>query len=80
MKFQTEHSWIDKHCGVIEENHLNQDSKGTLKEKIGSTGSGTGPANAERAMRTLKLAKDNDSLSSYLEDVPKAINEAIRFK
>ena len=36
--------FIDKHCGVIEETHLIRDSKGELKEKIGSTGSGTGPA------------------------------------
>jgi len=70
-------AYVDKHCGVIEEKHLNEDSKGTLKEKIGSTGSGTGPANADRALRTLQMAKDNESLSSYLEDVPKAINSAL---
>ena len=70
-------AFVDRNCGIIEDIHLNQDSKGRLKEKIGSTGSGTGPANAERAMRTLKLAKDIDSLSSFLEDVPNAINEAI---
>ena len=70
-------AFIDRHCGIIEESHLNDDSKGRLKEKIGSTGSGTGPANAERAMRTLKLAKDIESLSPYLEDVPKTINDAI---
>src|SRR3989304_2444643 len=34
-------SFIDKHCGIIEESHLTRDSKGELKEKIGSTGSGT---------------------------------------
>ena len=47
-----------------------RDSKGELKEKIGSTGSGTGPANSDRAMRVLKLAKDVDSLSSIIVDVP----------
>jgi len=70
-------SFIDKHCGVIEETHLAQDSKGELKEKIGSTGSGTGPANADRAMRVLKLAKDIDSLSSLITDVPQEINSAL---
>jgi adenylosuccinate synthase len=69
--------FVDRNCGVIEETHLTEDSKGRLKEKIGSTGSGTGPANAERAMRTLKLAKDFESLSSYIEDVPTAVNTAI---
>lgn len=70
-------SFIDKHCGIIEESHLNLDSKGELKEKIGSTGSGTGPANADRAMRVLKLAKDFDFLSPLIVDVPKEINSAI---
>ena len=70
-------SFIDKHCGIIEETHLNRDSKGELKEKIGSTGSGTGPANADRAMRVLKLAKDVDSLSSLIVDVPEEINSVI---
>ena len=54
-----------------------KDSKGDLKEKIGSTGSGTGPANADRAMRTLKLAKDFDTLSSIVVDVPQEINSAL---
>ena len=70
-------SFIDNNCGIIDEEHRNQDSKGELKEKIGSTGSGTGPANASRAMRTLRLAKDVDSLSNYLEDVPQVVNSAL---
>lgn len=67
--------FVDQRCGIIEETHVERDSK--LKDTIGSTGSGTGPANADRAMRVLKLAKDIDSLSSYLEDVPTAINQAL---
>jgi adenylosuccinate synthase len=70
-------AFIDKHCGIIEETHLLRDSKGELKEKIGSTGSGTGPANADRAMRILKLAKDFDSLSSLIVDVPLEVNSAL---
>jgi len=73
----TGRAYLDKHCGIIEQKHLNLDSKGELKEKIGSTGSGTGPANADRAMRVLKLAKDIESLSSFVVDVPKAINSAL---
>jgi len=71
-------AFLDKHCGIIEQNHLEQDSKGRLKEKIGSTGSGTGPANAERAMRTLKMANEIESLSSYVIDVPGEINAALK--
>ncbi len=70
-------SFIDRHCGVIEESHLARDSRGELKEKIGSTGSGTGPANSDRAMRVLRLAKDLDSLSSMIVDVPEEINSAL---
>ncbi|MGI0064077.1 MAG: adenylosuccinate synthetase [Nitrosopumilaceae archaeon] len=70
-------AFIDKNCGIIEQNHLDEDSKGRLKETIGSTGSGTGPANAERAMRTLKLAKDIKSLYAYLGDIPTAVNTAL---
>jgi len=71
----SDRAFVDQRCGIIEETHLERDSK--LKDTIGSTGSGTGPANADRAMRTLKLAKDIDSLSSYLEDVPTELNHAL---
>ena len=73
-------AFMDNHCGIIEQTHIDQDSKGRLKDKIGSTGSGTGPANAERAMRTLKMAKDIESLSSYIKDVPDEINSALKNK
>jgi len=73
-------SFVDKNCGIIEEKHLSSDSKGDLKEKIGSTGSGTGPANADRAMRVLKLAKEEDSLKSLIIDVPLEINSALESK
>lgn len=68
-------AFVDQNCGIIGQEHIEAD--GALKEKIGSTGSGTGPANAERAMRTLKLAKDVASLKPYLTDVPQRINEAL---
>ncbi len=70
-------AFIDRQCGVIEKTHLERDSKGELKEKIGSTGSGTGPANADRAMRILNMSKDFDSLSSLIVDVPLEVNSAI---
>jgi adenylosuccinate synthase len=71
----SDRAFVDQRCGIIEETHVERDSM--LKDTIGSTGSGTGPANADRAMRVLKLAKDIDSLSAYLEDVPTAINQAL---
>lgn len=68
---------IDKNCGIIENKHLNDDASNFLKNKIGSTGTGTGPANSERAMRILKIAKNVKILSSYITDVPKLLNSVI---
>ena len=71
-------SFVDYQCGIIEESHKIADSQGRLKESIGSTGTGTGPANADRAMRTLRLAKDVESLALYLDDIPNAISFALQ--
>ncbi len=70
-------TFVDFQCGIIEESHRTTDSGGRLKQSIGSTGTGTGPANADRAMRTLKLAKDIKSLTLYLDDVPNQVNFAL---
>lgn len=70
-------AYVDGNCGVICESHIEADSRGGLKEKIGSTGSGTGPANADRAMRTLGLARDDDRLADVTIDVPGRIGEAL---
>lgn len=69
---------IDKRCGIIEDEHINRDKKsGHLSKKIGSTGTGCGPANIARANRSLKQAKDIDTLKPYITDVPLEVNEAI---
>ncbi len=70
-------AFVDGNCGIISEVHKSEDSGGRLKKEIGSTGSGTGPANAARAMRTLELAKDIDSLAPYVSDVPQEVNSAL---
>ncbi len=70
-------AFVDGACGVIDSGHRGADSAGDLRERIGSTGSGTGPANASRAMRTLRLARDEGSLSGLVRDVPEAVNGAL---
>jgi len=68
---------VDKQAAIIEKRHIEIDSGGHLKAKIGTTGTGTGPCNAERAMRTVRLAKDVPELRKYLADVPLEMNEAL---
>ena len=69
---------IDPRCAIITKDHLDRDvSSEHLAKKIGSTGSGCGPANSDRVMRTIKLAKDFPELEEYICDVSLACNEAI---
>ena len=68
---------VDANCGIIEGSHRERDSSGRLKEEIGSTGSGTGPANSDRAMRRLRLARDVPALSGITADVPQEISSAL---
>ena len=69
---------IDSRCAIITEDHMARDkSSEHLAKKIGSTGSGCGPANSDRVMRTIKLARDYPELEEYITDVSLEINEAI---
>jgi len=69
---------VDWRCGIIEKKHIEEDkSDAYLKGKIGSTGSGCGPANAARASRKAKQAKDEKELEEFLCDVPLEVNEAL---
>lgn len=71
-------TFIDFQCGIIEQNHQEKDKKDEhLKEIVGTTGSGTGPANSDRALRKLKLAKDIPEVALFLEDVSNSINYSI---
>ena len=70
--------FVDRNCGIIEQSHLDMDTRGELKDKIGSTGSGTGPANADRAMRTLKLVHDLKEMETITLDVPGEIDAVVR--
>ncbi len=68
---------LDPQCAIIEPKHIELDRKGHLKEKIGTTGTGTGPCNADRAMRTAKMARDIPMLEPYIKDVPQLVNDAL---
>jgi adenylosuccinate synthase len=69
---------IDNHCGIIDESHIRRDMEDAhLKKIVGTTGTGTGPANSDRALRILKLAKDVSELKNYLGNVSDMVNESI---
>ncbi|PTD93946.1 adenylosuccinate synthetase [archaeon SCG-AAA382B04] len=69
---------VDERCAIITEGHIEKDQKtDRLSEDIETTGTGCGPANAERAMRSIDQAKDISKLDDYLANVPKKINEAL---
>ena len=69
-------AFIDKRCTIIEQEHKDAD-KGDNSKKIGTTGSGCGPANAARVNRTAKLSREFPELSEYITDVPEVLNDAI---
>lgn len=70
--------FMDRRCSVIEEEHIEKDrSSAYLSQTIGSTGTGCGPANVDRVMRTARQVKDLPELAPYLADVPYECNSAI---
>lgn len=65
---------IDFRAGVILPKHIELDKTENSK-KIGTTGTGCGPAVMDRVNRTAKLVSDIPELKPYLTDVAKEINE-----
>lgn len=70
---------IDYGCTVIEDEHIKKEAE-DLVERIGSVGTGAGPARADRVYRKGKLAKDIPALAPYLGDVADEINNAVAKK
>jgi len=69
---------IDNQCGIIDNVHIRRDMEDAhLRKIVGTTGSGTGPANADRAFRILNLAKNVNDLKNYLGNVSDIVNESI---
>jgi adenylosuccinate synthase len=68
-------TFIDFQCGIITNEHIQRDSSDNfLKDKVGTTGTGTGPANSDRALRKLSIAKDCVEVKSYLTDISTLIH------
>ncbi|HEY4672543.1 MAG TPA: adenylosuccinate synthetase [Nitrososphaerales archaeon] len=68
---------VDYGASIIEEKHLDADRVGHLKEKIGTTGTGTGPANSDRVLRVAKIARDEPKLKGLVGDVAEHVNGVV---
>jgi adenylosuccinate synthase len=68
-------TFIDFQCGIITDEHIKKDSSDDfLRDKVGTTGTGTGPANSDRALRKLSIARECDQVKDYLTDVSTLIH------
>jgi adenylosuccinate synthase len=70
-------TFVDPQCCIIANTHIEMDGSDPNLNWIGTTGTGTGPANADRALRKAFLARDSFELSEYLQDIPSIVNSAI---
>jgi adenylosuccinate synthase len=69
---------VDYQCAMLEERHKTQECESEhLSNKIGSTKSGVGACNAERALRMVKLARQETSLRPYIADTVAEIHQAL---
>jgi len=69
---------VDRRSGLIEARHIERD-KGDehLAGKIGTTGTGTGPAMEDRVGRRLRLADQSEKLKPFLGDTVEELQKAL---
>jgi adenylosuccinate synthase len=69
---------VDERCALIEPHHVERDRGSEhLSRRIGTTGSGCGPANEDRVRRVARLAREEERLRPFLTDVPLELHEAL---
>ncbi len=69
---------VDNQCAIVEPRHKEQESRSDhLSRKVGSTKSGVGACNAERALRMAKMAQTIPSLKPYVGDTVGEIQKAL---
>ena len=63
---------IDPQCAIIEPRHIQLDqSDSNLKNTVKTTGTGTGPCNADRVMRVAKMAREIPELKKVPRGCPR---------
>ncbi len=67
--------FVDRGCTIIYPHHIKDEED--LVKRVGSVGTGVGPARVDRVLRSAKLAKDEPSLKKYLTDVAEEVNTAV---
>lgn len=70
--------FIDGGCTIIEQKHIKAEAD--LVKRIGSVGTGVGPARVDRVMRTAKLAKDIPALKKYVVNGVELIQKTLSKK
>lgn len=70
---------VDRHAGIISPSEGEEEGKLHLRDRLGSTLSGTGMGVANRVLRRpeFKLAKDIPELQQYLTDVSTEVNASL---
>ncbi len=69
---------IDYQCAIIEERHKEQEKNSEhLAQKLGSTKSGVGACNAERALRMVRMAREIPELKAYVCDTVSEIQDCL---
>lgn len=70
---------VDNQCAIIEQKHIEAEkASGHLTQKVGTTKSGVGPCNADRALRVVKVARDIPELKDLLADVAGEVHAALK--
>lgn len=73
-----ERTFADYRCSIIEKKHKERDQASDyLSKKIGSTGTGCGPGNADRVGRVAKQAKEIEEMKGHTTDVPLEVNDSL---
>ncbi len=69
---------VDNQCAIVEDRHKEQEKASEyLAKKLGSTKSGVGACNAERALRMVKMARQIAKLQAYTCDTVSEIQDAL---